>query len=90
LVNYTANPDHDKPTHHLFTCSKGGLVLHILSLHASRYSLPTNPRLHLVGWLLIACLTQNHFTPTHPTQLLLSWAKWRIWFLKTNFFAKEA
>jgi len=38
----------------------------------------TNPRLYLVGWLLIACLTLNSPTPTHPTRPLCSWAKRRI------------
>jgi hypothetical protein len=32
----------------------------------------TNPQLYLVGWLLIACVTQNSPTPTHPTQRLSS------------------
>jgi len=32
----------------------------------------TNSRLYLVGWLLIACLTQNSPTPTHPTRPLSS------------------
>jgi len=33
LINYTANPDHDEPTHHLFTCRVGWRYISLASTH---------------------------------------------------------